>query len=61
VTRALNGSTINSYVTMASLVTLRDESALISRSWTLVIFQGLDHLLNESAQSLMLSQLKWKL
>ncbi len=60
VTRAVNGTTINSYVTVASLVTLRDEPALISRTWTLVIYQGLDLLLDRSDQSRMLFQLKWK-
>lgn len=60
VTRALHGSTIGSYVTVASPVTLRDEPALFSRSWTLVIFQGLDLLLDGSPQSVMLPQLKWQ-
>ncbi len=60
VTRAVHGSTISSYVTVASLVTLRDEPALFSRSWTLVLFQGLDILLDGSFQSRMLPQLKWQ-
>lgn len=60
VTRAVHSSTISSYVTVASLVTLRDEPALLSRPWTLVIFQGLDILLDGSPQSRMLSQLKWQ-
>ena len=60
VTRAVNDSAIYSYVTVASLVTLRDEPALISHSWTLVIFQCLDQLLDGSAQSWTLFQLKWQ-
>ncbi|MEO7021181.1 MAG: hypothetical protein ABI234_13580 [Ktedonobacteraceae bacterium] len=59
-TNSLNRSTINEYVTVASLVTLRDEPALFSRSWTLVIFQELDHLLDGSVQSRMLSRLQWQ-
>ncbi len=53
-------SAIYSYVTVASLVTLRDEPTLISHSWTLVIFQCLDQLLDGSAQSWTLFQLKWQ-
>ena len=60
VTRTLNTSTINSYVMVASLVTLRDDSALISRSWTLVIFQDLNQWLDEGPQSKLLSQLQWQ-
>jgi hypothetical protein len=60
VTRAVHDTTISSYVLVASLVTLRDEPTLLSRSWTLVIFQGLDILLDVSPQSSMLSQLKWQ-
>lgn len=60
VTRAVNGSTINSYVTVASLVTLRDEPALLSHPWTLVIFHQLDQLLDGSFQSRMLPRLAWQ-
>lgn len=59
VTRALKTSFINSYVRVASLVTLRDEPALTWRSWTLVIFQQVDHLLDGSPQSKMFPQLQW--
>ncbi|MGH2510882.1 MAG: hypothetical protein ACRDHZ_26255, partial [Ktedonobacteraceae bacterium] len=59
VTRAINNSDIKSYVTVASLVTLRDEVALFSHSWTLVVFQALDQLLDGSPQARRLAQLKW--
>lgn len=58
VTRAVNDSTIRSYVTVASLVTLRGEPALISHPWTLVIFQCLDQLLDGSSQSWALFRMK---
>jgi len=60
VTRTVNKSVVNSHVTVASLVTLRDEPALLSHSWTLVILQELDGLLDGSPQSMMLAQLKWQ-
>jgi hypothetical protein len=60
VTRAVNSSTIARYITVASLITLRDEPTLFSRPWTLVIFQDLDHLLDGSLQAGMLPQLKWQ-
>jgi hypothetical protein len=60
VTRTIKASTISSYVMVASLVTLNDDSALISRSWTLVIFQGLHQWLDAGPQSQLLSQLKWQ-
>jgi hypothetical protein len=59
VTRTIHNSSISSYVTVASLVTLRDEPALMSHLWTLVIFQGLDVLMDGSPPSRMLAQLKW--
>lgn len=60
VTRAIHGSTIRENVIVASLVALNDETALFSHSWTLVIFQELDILLDGSPQSKILSQLKWQ-
>ncbi len=61
VTRAVNGSTISSYVTVASPITLRDEPALVSHSWTLIIFQGLDILSSDGSYPvMMLSRLKWQ-
>ncbi|GHO82263.1 TerB N-terminal domain-containing protein [Dictyobacter formicarum] len=59
VTRAINDSTVRSYITVASLVTLRDEPVLMLHSWTLVIFQALDQLLDERFLSRPLSLLKW--
>lgn len=60
VTRALHKSMVGSHVTVASLVTLRDEPGLFSSAWTLVIFQELDRLLDGSLQASMLSQLRWQ-
>ncbi len=60
VTRAVNDVAVSSNVRVASLVTLRDEPSLLSRPWTLVIFQGLDKLLDGSPQAGMLSRLKWE-
>lgn len=60
VTRAMHNSTVNSHVTVASLVTLRDEPALLSHTWTLIIFQGLDQLLDGSYQSKLLPRLVWQ-
>lgn len=60
VTRAVHDTTSSSNVTVASFVTLRNEPALLTHPWTLVIFQGLDILLDDSPQSRMLSHLKWQ-
>ena len=59
VTRAVQASTSNSFVTVASPVTLRDEPALFSRAWTLVIFHSLDMLLHGSNLKLTLPGLTW--
>jgi len=59
VTRSINGSTISSSVTVASLATLSNEATLLARTWTLVIFQELNQWVDGGAQSRMLSQLQW--
>ncbi|BCL83773.1 hypothetical protein ccbrp13_62380 [Ktedonobacteria bacterium brp13] len=59
VTRALRTSTVSSYITAASLITLRDQPALLLRAWTLVIFQDVEQLHDGSAQARQLFSLKW--
>lgn len=60
VTRTVNSSFVGTAVTVASLITLRDEPALFAHPWTLLIFQELDHLLDGSIQARRLSQLRWQ-
>ena len=60
VTRTVNGSTISSYVTVSSFVTLSNEAALFAHPWTLVIFQELNQWVDGGPQSKTLSQLQWQ-
>ena len=60
VTRAVNASSISSHVTVASPANVRDESTLVTRPWTLVIFQELDKLCDTGTQTREFSQFQWQ-
>ncbi|HEU5377896.1 MAG TPA: TerB N-terminal domain-containing protein [Ktedonobacteraceae bacterium] len=61
VRRAVNGSIIQRYVTVASHVDLRDNASLFFQSWTLTIFYGLDLLCQEGSPEVpRFPQLRWR-
>lgn len=60
VTRALHKAFPGGQVTVASPITLRDEPAFFAPTWTLVIFQELDRLLDGSPQAEMLARFRWQ-
>ncbi|HEY1348949.1 MAG TPA: hypothetical protein VGF67_04920 [Ktedonobacteraceae bacterium] len=60
VTRALHKALPDGQVTVASPLTLREESTFFAPTWTLVIFQELDRLLDSNLQAEMLARFRWQ-